>query len=436
MSSIRYSTDSSIMTPYEAICNQLSRNNPDLHLILEEKGRKMQGKAKNSENQGLPVNVWYISLSAFFADFGYQAVIVGFPLFVVLVLRAPVYYYGIAEALNYGVGSIFAYYGGRLASKYGSRKIAILGNSLIPVLSFTGFAGTVYEAVAIFAGGWWARNFRSPARRTLMSESVSENNRSRAYGLLHGLDVGGGILATLVFISLISLGYPFRTVFIVTIVPIVISTLMLIKVKPNEITQNHQSVGRREQHSAFFNGVIVSSALFGFGYYSMGFLILTVALVTSDILLGALTYTIFLAVSASVGFLMSRLKLKREALSLGFLGYILAGLGALLYAISIIERFPLASFYLSTIVIGLGTGFTEVFEPTIISKVSESIGKGMGWLTASRSAGLFAANIIMGFLYFVDPAYSYIYAFSVAVIAGLTVIFTGRTYDRELVTEP
>ena len=397
----------------------------------------MSGKDRmpSSENRSLPVNVWYISLSAFFADFGYQAVIVGFPLFIVLILKAPVYYYGIAEALNYGVGSLFAYYGGRLASRYGSRKIAIVGNSLIPILSFTGFAGTVYEAVAIFAGGWWARNFRSPARRTLMSESVSEGNRSRAYGLLHGLDVGGGILATLVFISMVSLGYPFRTVFIITIIPIVVSTFMLIRVKPGVVQGRKSDVGKSQRRS-FFSGVIVSSALFGFGYYSMGFLVLTVALVTSKILLGALTYTIFLAVSASVGFLMSRVKLKREALPLGLLGYILAGIGALLYALSLIEKLPLASFYLSTVVIGLGTGFTEVFEPTIISKVSENIGRGMGWLTASRSAGLFAANIIMGFLYFVDPAYSYLYAFSVAIIAGLIVIVTGRTYDRELIAEP
>jgi MFS family permease len=362
-------------------------------------------------------------------------VIVGFPLFIVLILKAPVYYYGIAEALNYGIGSIFAYYGGRLASRFGSRKMAIIGNSLIPILSFTGFAGTVYEAVAIFAGGWWARNFRSPARRTLMSESVAEGNRSRAYGLLHGLDVGGGILATFVFISMISLGFPFRTVFIVTIIPIIVSTLMLIRVKSG-VVGGAASVNGKKEHRAFFSGVIISSALFGFGYYSMGFLVLTVAIVTSDILLGALTYTIFLAVSASVGFLMSRVRLKREALPLGLLGYILAGMGALLYAVSLIGKLPLVSFYTSTIVIGLGTGFTEVFEPTIISKVSENIGQGMGWLTASRSAGLFAANIIMGFLYFVDPAYSYIYAFSVAVIAGLTVIITGRTYDRELFAEP
>jgi MFS family permease len=234
---------------------------------------------------------------------------------------------------------------------------------------------------------------------------------------------------------MVSLGYPFRTVFIITIIPIVISTFMLILVKHDAGKSAKSSVGK-SQRRPFFSGVIISSALFGFGYYSMGFLVLTVALVTSKIVLGALSYTIFLAVSASVGFLMSRIKLKREALPLGLLGYILAGFGALLYALSLIEKLPLASFYLSTVVIGLGTGFTEVFEPTIISKVSENIGRGMGWLTASRSAGLFAANIIMGFLYFVDPAYSYLYAFAVAIIAGLIVIITGRTYDRELLAEP
>jgi hypothetical protein len=104
---------------------------------------------------------------------------------------------------------------------------------------------------------------------------------------------------------------------------------MLIRVKP-DVTQRLRSDVGKSQRGTFFSGVIVSSALFGFGYYSMGFLVLTVALVTSKILLGALTYTIFLAVSASVGFLMSRVKLKREALSLGLLGYILSGIGAFL----------------------------------------------------------------------------------------------------------
>ena len=380
-------------------------------------------------NEKLGRDVKLISFSAFFADFGYQAVIVGLPLFIVLVLKVPVYYYGIAEALNYGVGSIFSYAGGRLSSRYGSKKIAIIGNSLIPILSFTGFAATVYEAIALFAGGWWLRNFRSPARRTMMSSAVTEENRSRAYGLLHGLDVGGGILATLMFILLISLGYPFKLVFLLTLIPLVVSTLVLVPVKQG---MRGGDVAERIKSSKkpLFRSLMAATALFGFSYYSMGFLVLTVAIVSGRIVLGALTYTIFLAVSASMGFLLSRFRVRYEARTLGLAGYILAGMGALSYAISLIFAMPVYYLYISTVIIGLGSGFIEVLEPTIISKIAGNIGMGMGWLSASRSAGLFLANILMGFLFFINPAYSYLYAFAVALIAGIIVIASGRSYDE------
>ncbi len=386
-----------------------------------------------ASEEPLGIDVKLISLSAFFADFGYQAVIVGLPLFIVLVLRAPVYYYGIAEALNYGIGSLFSYAGGKLSSRYGSKRIAIIGNSLIPVLSFTGFATSVYEAIALFAGGWWARNFRSPARRVMMSSSVSEANRSRAYGLLHGLDVGGGILATLIFILLISLGYSFRLVFLLTLIPLLVSTLVLVPVHSGGKGDNAARSGNKGK--PLFRSIIVASALFGFSYYSMGFLVLTVAIVSKRILLGALTYTIFLAVASSVGFLMSRIRVRHETRSLGLAGYILAGIGALSYALSLLLLLPVPYLYLSTVIIGLGSGFIEVLEPTIISKVSGNIGTGMGWLSASRSAGLFFANIFMGFLFFINPSYSYFYAFAVAFTAGIIVIIAGRSYDDSMLKE-
>ena len=376
-------------------------------------------------------SVLLIAFSAFFADLGYQAVIVGLPLFLVLTLGAPVYIYGLAEALNHGVGSLFSFFGGRLSARFGSKRIAILGNSLIPILSFTGFATTVPEAIGAFAGGWWARNFRSPARRTMMSESVSRENRSSAYGLLHGLDVGGGLIATAVFIAMISLGYQFRVIFLITAAPLIISTLLIAAVKTKPAEAAGQDI-KAVKNGRAFRGVIFASALFGFSYYSMGFPILTVATATGSFALGAFTYTVFLAVSAATGFVMSRVRFRLEILPLGLLGYILAGVGALLFAITILYHMQTAVYYASVMIIGIGSGFTEIFEPTIISKVSQNVGKGMGWLSASRSAGLFMANLVMGALYFISPAYAYIYAFAVAVTAGIIVIVSGAGYDRSL----
>jgi MFS family permease len=99
-------------------------------------------------------NILLLSLSAFFADSGYQMIIAGLPLFIVLYLHEPVYIFGIATALGYGGGALFGYLGGILADRYGRKKIAILGNSLIPILSFTGFASNAVEAISVFSTGW------------------------------------------------------------------------------------------------------------------------------------------------------------------------------------------------------------------------------------------------------------------------------------------
>ena len=175
----------------------------------------------------LTKDVLLISLSAFFADAGYQALIAGFPIFLVLYLKAPVYYLGIAMALAYGIGSVFAYYGGRLADRHGKKKIALLGNILIPVLSFTGFASFAAEATAIFSAGWWARNFRTPARRAMIGDISRKLDKPKVYGFLNALDVGGGVIAVSYLSMGIYLGIALKLIFLATAIPILISSLCL-----------------------------------------------------------------------------------------------------------------------------------------------------------------------------------------------------------------
>ena len=54
----------------------------------------------------------------------------------------------------------------------------------------------------------------------------------------------------------------------------------------------------------------------------------------------------------------------------------------------------------------------------------------MGKLGAARSMGLFSGNLIMGILYYFSSEYSYIYAFLVAIIAGIVVLISGKGYQR------
>jgi MFS family permease len=377
-------------------------------------------------------NVLYLSLSAFFADAGYQAVIALFPVFLVLFLKAPVYYLGIIYALQYGIGAIFAYLGGVLADRYSKKKVAIIGNSLIPILSFLGIASSLLLSPLLFLVGWWARDSRSPARRALVTLASDEKHRKKAFGVLHALDLGGGAVGIVYLIILLYLGVAYSILFLVTIIPLVISTLFIIKSNVKEglkvVSNKLLSSRKKAINKETMLGVFIATSLFGFSYYSLGYPILTIAQRSNDIL-GVFSYLIFLLISAFAGYYLGSKAGKLKIISsLSLLGYALAGIGSLLIGIFYIFSLNIGVAYLGVLVLGFAVGAIETFEPTIISFTStkEKSAKSFGYLSSSRSIGLFTGNLLMGILYFFSPFYSYIYAFAVSMAAALIVYIFGR----------
>jgi len=169
-------------------------------------------------------DVWAISLSACFADLGYQAVLAGFPLFLVITLHQPVWEYGLASALSYGGGALFSLAGGRIGDRIGHRTLALTGNALIPLLSLCALVASPAWAIGLLTGGWWARNLRSPSRRVMLVEAVpDEAHRSSAFGFLHALDVGGGVLAGVYALVALAAHVPFRWIFLGTVIPLALS---------------------------------------------------------------------------------------------------------------------------------------------------------------------------------------------------------------------
>ena len=73
---------------------------------------------------------------------------------------------------------------------------------------------------------------------------------------------------------------------------------------------------------------------------------------------------------------------------------------------------------------GIALGSIETLEPTIISLVKSRFqsGRGMGALTASRSIGLFFANLVLGLLYTLGPLYAYSFAALMAMLAGVVLL--------------
>ena len=386
-------------------------------------------------------NVLLISMSAFFADMGYQAILAGFPVFLVLVLHAPAYYLGIAYAFAYGIGALFSTAGGILGDRFGRKRMAIIGNVFILILPFLSFAASAIQALLTFSTGWWARNFRSPPRRAMLSESTTKEERPRAFGLLHALDVGGGVIAVAYLLTLIYLKMSLQSIFIFTAIPISLSTLCLILVKSrkrNNVEKKHEgriqskrTVSKSRIRTDTLKGVLLSTALFGFSSYSLGFPIITIAESTGSSMIGIFSYLVYLAFSAAAGYIIGQQARRLNIVKgLAFLGYLLAAIASALLAFYYLSAANVLISYLAVALLGVSLGAIETFEPTIISLITrkEEQGRKMGYLTSSRSIGLFTANIGMGILYAINPSYSYIYAAAVALAAVTILLYFGREY--------
>lgn len=378
----------------------------------------------------LSQDVWLISLSACFADLGYQSVLAVFPLFLVLVLHQPVWVFALATAIAYGPGAIFAFMGGKLGDQFGQKRIALIGNLLIPLLSLSGLASTAAAAVALFCGGWWARNFRSPPRRGMMVEAVHADDRAKAFGFLHALDIGGGFLAALGTMLLLWAAIKIKYIFLLTIIPLLMSSVWLMFSRmgrrPIAATGGPAAspIPMSAQHRSLYRRLLIATALYGFSSFSFGFPILTVDQSTHNRVMAVLSYVVFFGVSAATGLIIGRVSTKRSVTALALGGYFTGGIGcagmALVWATGASSLF----YYPAVGLMGLALGVIETMEPAIISRIipKGSTGSGMGSLTAMRSIGLFAANLIMGIIYQIGASWTWAYAYAAvlaAVAAGI-----------------
>ncbi len=385
-------------------------------------------------------DVLSISLSAGFADLGYQGVMAAFPLFLVLVLKAPVWVFGLAMALSYGGGALFAAWGGRVGDRVGHRRTALLGNSLIPLLSLTGLFALPMAAVSFLCAGWWARNFRTPSRRAMLMEATSDQHRSAAFGFLHGVDVAGGIFAAIYVVILVTAKVPWSWVFLVSLLPLAASTLVLTRARtglapaPNAVPESPPALPTARK-SALRN-LLLAAAAYGFSSYSTGFPVLTAAIRTGSLVGGLVAFFVLQVVSSATGILLGGAfgqSLHQRFRSLAYLGYGAAAAGSLLLAIGYSPSQPTWVVFLGVAVLGFSLAVIETLEPTLVSTLNRAgmAGRGFGALTVYRSLGLLAANLLLGALYSLGAGYSYGYAALLAAVAGALILLALPALRRE-----
>jgi MFS family permease len=388
----------------------------------------------------LPRDAYLLCFSAFFADLGYQGVAALFPLYLVFQLHAPVYAYGIVTAIAFGGGSLVSYFGGLAGDRFDRKVIAIAGNALIPLMAFAGLAHDLWSSAAFFILGWWARYFRTPARRALLVQATPPGDRSMAFGVLHALDIGGGMLSALLALLFLWLHAAVGTIILYAILPLAVSTGLLVFVRRAQVhpgqTPRDEPRADGPGERALLIALLVSATLYGFSFYNLGFPILTATgghVGTGAYEAGVLAFVTYLAVSAVSGYVLG-VGRRSVARSLWLLGYLPSALGSALIGVSELLHLQAPVFYLSVAILGLGMGGVETFEPTLISSVvgPTKLSRGMGFLTVSRSSGQFLSNLIMGLLFSMSSSVPYFYAAGSALLAAIVfgAVASGRYRAR------
>ena len=263
----------------------------------------------------------------------------------------------------------------------------------------------------------------------MIGDISSKLDKGKVFGFLNALDVGGGVIAVLYLSIGIYFGVALRLLFLVTIVPLLISSLCLAlvrykgRVQKKENAQEHaiRSKAKIGQNKTY-RSVLIATALFGLSFYSMSFPVLTIAQQSTSFY-GVASYALFLLLSAVFGYVSGALVKKRVS-GLALYGYMLAGVGSLVIGISYYFGIGAIGSYLGVALMGIALGSIETLEPTIISLVKSKLhsGSGMGALTASRSIGLFFANLVLGALYMLGPLYAYSFAAFMAMLAGIVLL--------------
>ncbi len=395
----------------------------------------MPGKRLNRD-------AYLLCFSAFFADLGYQGVAALFPLYVVFQLHEPVYVYGIVTAIAFGGGSLVSYIGGLAGDRFDRKIIAIAGNALIPLMAFAGITHDLWSSAVFFILGWWARYFRTPARRALLVNVTPPQERSMAFGVLHALDIGGGMLSALLALVFLWLHAAVGTVILYAVLPLVVSTALLFFVRRTQLypaqTPRPPSGARDPGGRALLIALLVSATLYGFSFYNLGFPILTATgghATRGAYESGVLAFMTYLGISAVSGYVLGAGR-RSAVRSLWLFGYLPSALGSGFIAVSELLHLQAAAFYLSVAVLGMGMGGVETFEPTLISSIvgQSRLSRGMGFLTVSRSIGQFVSNLIMGLLFSMSRSVPYFYAAGSALLA--TLIFGGVASGRIFAARP
>ena len=409
-------------------------------------GKAVTVSSAPTEVRWLNRNVMGMGVTSLLSDWGHEMATAILPAFLA-VIGVPAAALGAIEGIADAVSSFVKLGAGWYTDRIGHRKGICVGGYFLTGISKAIFAFAAGWPLVLLGRtlGWFGRGIRGPLRDAILAESVSDGARGKAFGFHRAGDTLGAVIGPLCAVGLLALlqghgagdpSAPFRTVFLLTLVPGVGSALAFgFMVRERRRAPNHgirlwatiRSLPRA------YRRWLVGVGVFGIGDFAHTLLILAATELlapTRGVVaagqMAALFYVarnvLYAGASYPIGTLSDRIG-RRGILAFGYIVGALTAAG-FVAAFALSWRHPaylLGLFSLAGIYIAAEDALEGAMTADLVP-AAESRGIAYGVLGTVNGVGDLAASVIVGALWTaVSPATAFTYA-AAAMAAGAVVI--------------
>jgi MFS family permease len=383
-------------------------------------------------------NVFYMGLVSFFTDFSTEMVMSVLPLYIVKDLDLSRTILGAIEGSGEFVNYIFRIPSGYISDKIGKRKILVIIGYGISTFSkpFFIFVTTFVDTIIVRIGDRIGKGIRTAPRDALIADSVDESNTGRAFGIHRTLDQIGAIIGPLfAFLILELFGGNIQSIFLLSIIPGVISLFILIHFVKDKIIGDGKIEGEQGGEKlvkiAFFSNLknlffenkifvylVIIIGVFSLGAFNYSFVLLKSTDLGVEQNFVPIIYTIInithTIIGIPAGILSDRIG-KEKVVIIGFFLFVMTGL--LMY---ISEQNNILYIISIPLIYGLYVGISETVQRALISKyVSEyNRGTAFGFFGLIIGVCLLIGNVTFGFLWDNhDISIALLYSLSLSILA-------------------
>ena len=393
-------------------------------------------------------NVWALSVTSFLSDLGHETATAALPSFLAAIGASPATL-GAIEGIADASSSFVKLATGWISDRIGRRKPFVVAGYLITGLSTGAYAlaaswGAILAARTV---GWVSRGARGPLRDVILTQSIPAEARGRAFGFHRAADTCGAVLGPLLAAAALpwlatrfdgDLTAPFRWVFLISVVPGVLSGLTVwafVTEQPGVPGRVPHLVATIRGFPRAFRRYLVGVGVFGAGDFAHTLLIMGAAHVLAPtygpVKAAAIAALLFVVHNVAyaltpfpVGWLSDRIG-RRGLLSMGYaVGAIMAVSAGLIVARHVTDLVALGALFSLAGIVG---GVEDTLEGATTADLApvETRGTAFGVLGVVNGVGDLVSSLVVGALWVANPLLGFGYA-AVMMALGSFLVFRVR----------